>query len=1169
MLKKTLFFLFFFCLAQLSFSQDWKLVQSSYSTIDNVVSAMSVKDYGATGDGITEVSAQFQSCLDRVKQIGGGVVFVPQGKYVIKGNLIIPKGVTLRGEWSKPVKGQAIQGTILMAYSGRADENAAAFITMQPSSAVMDLAIWYPDQLPGSITSYPASIMFGQTGYFGNDFCNAKNITFVNSYSGLVYSRVNGGSCPVISGLYGTPLSRGCEIDNIADVGRIEWIDFSPAYWAGSGLPNSPAIGGAYATWIYENGTGIVMRRNDWSYTCFVNIEGYNKGFHVAPSISSVGSIPNGHNYSMTFTNCKTGLYFEVVSSDGIMFARVNTVNCETGIAVGENTSGVVQMHTCNIDGRSSAITIDAASSIKFMMQQCIIANGPVLISGGTFSATDCDFNNTVPQITLGIKSRAIITGNRFKNGVQIKNNSLYLCAINHAPVVSKKLPDFPVITPETHKPTRLVLYVVTDAPYFAKADGTTDNTVSIQNALNKASADGGGIVFLPPGKYKVLGNLTVPAGVELKGSMDISTMPTGPGSTLEVYAGKGNPAGSPFLKLAAGSGLRGINFNYPDQMYTMLPDIPAYPYCIQVTGSNVYIINVGIRATYNGIDMFSYKCDNHFLDYVAGHVFATGIKVGGNSTGGKIYNLQFNVIAYGCGGESKFGNWPNSGTACFNASDYGLMNQDFLVLGNCQNELLYNNFHFSSHRGMVLASDGGTGPTGLSLGLGIDASLKSMVFEAIGTSGFDFINTQVVSLGNQGSYIQTSPGFTSQSTLFNSDYWGSPTKGIVLNGGKIDLQLANFHNPGQTGLATINTGSLSIQNSSIFPTQLILNAGAESKFSAQGSIVDTSGITQANCTLWGNNLGNAWTASTAGAIDRTGWTATASNNNANAGLGIDNNPATRWTTGTSQTNGQWYIVDMKAAKTFNAVILDVTASMNDFPVSFSTYVSTDGINWGTAVASGSGTTGTTLITFTMTTARYIKIVQTGSAGNYWSIHEFYVLDSTSPISVSGVSVSPTLATLMIGATQQLTEMITPNNVTNATVSWKSSNEAVATVSATGLVTAVTKGTAIITVSTVDGNKTATSVITVIDLTAQLNVLNENVFSVYPNPANESFNIEIKKNKSNTYKVTLFDRTGKAVLKENYIINKLVINTEDLQSGIYVLQVKSEKDLYVHKIAIR
>jgi uncharacterized protein YjdB len=46
-------------------------------------------------------------------------------------------------------------------------------------------------------------------------------------------------------------------------------------------------------------------------------------------------------------------------------------------------------------------------------------------------------------------------------------------------------------------------------------------------------------------------------------------------------------------------------------------------------------------------------------------------------------------------------------------------------------------------------------------------------------------------------------------------------------------------------------------------------------------------------------------------------------------------------------------------------------------------------------------------------------------------------------------------------------------------VTWSSSNTAVAKVSSTGLVTAVKKGTATITVKTSDGGKTATCKITV------------------------------------------------------------------------------------------
>jgi hypothetical protein len=66
-----------------------------------------------------------------------------------------------------------------------------AFITLQPAAAVKDLAIWYPNQNPASISAYPPSILFGQFGYFGGSSCNATHITLVNSYYGISLSKNN------------------------------------------------------------------------------------------------------------------------------------------------------------------------------------------------------------------------------------------------------------------------------------------------------------------------------------------------------------------------------------------------------------------------------------------------------------------------------------------------------------------------------------------------------------------------------------------------------------------------------------------------------------------------------------------------------------------------------------------------------------------------------------------------------------------------------------------------------------------------------------------------------------------------------------------------------------------------------------------------------------------
>lgn len=52
---------------------------------------------------------------------------------------------------------------------------------------------------------------------------------------------------------------------------------------------------------------------------------------------------------------------------------------------------------------------------------------------------------------------------------------------------------------------------------YGAVGDGTTDDTAAIQNAIDDASAAGGGVVFFPQGAYKVT-SLTLESYVSLKG---------------------------------------------------------------------------------------------------------------------------------------------------------------------------------------------------------------------------------------------------------------------------------------------------------------------------------------------------------------------------------------------------------------------------------------------------------------------------------------------------------------------------------------------------------------------------------------------------------------------------------------------------------------------------
>jgi len=83
------------------------------------------------------------------------------------------------------------------------------------------------------------------------------------------------------------------------------------------------------------------------------------------------------------------------------------------------------------------------------------------------------------------------------------------------------------------------------------------------------------------------------------------------------------------------------------------------------------------------------------------------------------------------------------------------------------------------------------------------------------------------------------------------------------------------------------------------------------------------------------------------------------------------------------------------------------------------------------------------------------------------------------PILVESVSI-PETATVTVGKTITLPVTITPNNADNKTVTWSSGSTGLATVNpTTGVITGVAVGTAVITVTTADGNKTDTCTVTV------------------------------------------------------------------------------------------
>ena len=98
----------------------------------------------------------------------------------------------------------------------------------------------------------------------------------------------------------------------------------------------------------------------------------------------------------------------------------------------------------------------------------------------------------------------------------------------------------------------------------------------------------------------------------------------------------------------------------------------------------------------------------------------------------------------------------------------------------------------------------------------------------------------------------------------------------------------------------------------------------------------------------------------------------------------------------------------------------------------------------------------------------------------------------TKPIAVTGVTLDKTSLTIDVGNTATLVATVAPSTATDKSISYVSSNEAVATMDNEGLVTAIGAGTTDITVTTTDGDKTAVATVTVSEVApeepANLNV---------------------------------------------------------------------------------
>ena len=213
--------------------------------------------------------------------------------------------------------------------------------------------------------------------------------------------------------------------------------------------------------------------------------------------------------------------------------------------------------------------------------------------------------------------------------------------------------------------------------------------------------------------------------------------------------------------------------------------------------------------------------------------------------------------------------------------------------------------------------------------------------------------------------------------------------------------------------------------------------------------------------------------------------------------------------------------VNVGATKKINATVTPANATNKTI-----TYTSLDSK---IATVDSSGT-----VTGISTGSTYISL----TAGNKSALYKIDVVNTVT-VKLSSISL-PKTRELTEGNSDKLTITYSPNNATNKAVTWKSSNTSIVTVDTNGNIKAVAPGTATITATSKDGNRTATCKITVNALDKTLKGISfdktELTMSV---GKTEQITVSYNPNNANNKNITWRSTNSNVVSVENGVITAL------------------------------
>jgi len=206
-----------------------------YQTV--VASAVVTKSpYDADSTGRSDATSAIQSAINDVAHVGGGVVYLPAGKYLVGGHLSLGYGVTLMGAFRQDAGRNANGFASQINATGGAGTSgttvAPLINTSGGETAIEDIAVYYPNQTASNPpVPYPYTISVTNT-------TTTRNVMLYNSYDAMYVPFFN---CCVLSNVFGTALHTGLFETCSQEFCWMYNIHFANSYWEN----NYRALGGS------------------------------------------------------------------------------------------------------------------------------------------------------------------------------------------------------------------------------------------------------------------------------------------------------------------------------------------------------------------------------------------------------------------------------------------------------------------------------------------------------------------------------------------------------------------------------------------------------------------------------------------------------------------------------------------------------------------------------------------------------------------------------------------------------------------------------------------------------------------------------------------------------------------------------------------------------------